>query len=76
MFGNRHGVVELPADGPVTIGGGDLAYGGFWARFAALIIDNAILTIVAIVLIAVASLVDEALVALATAIYFIGALLY
>jgi uncharacterized RDD family membrane protein YckC len=76
MFGNRRGVVELPADGPVTMGGGDLAYGGFWARFAALIIDNAILTIVAIVLIAVASLVDEALVALATAIYFIGALLY
>jgi uncharacterized RDD family membrane protein YckC len=76
MFGNKRGVVELPADGPVTMGGGDLAYGGFWARFAALIIDNAILTIVAIVLIAVASLVDEALVALATAIYFIGALLY
>ena len=50
MFGNRRGVVELPADGPVTMGGGDLAYGGFWARFAALIIDNAILTIVAIAL--------------------------
>jgi uncharacterized RDD family membrane protein YckC len=76
MLGNRRGVVELPADGPVTMGGGDLAYGGFWARFAALIIDNAILTIVAIVLIAVASLVDDTLVTLATAIYFIGALLY
>ena len=76
MFGNRRGVVELPADGPVTMGGGELAYAGFWARFAALIIDNAILTIVAVVLIAVASLVDEGLAAVATFIYFIGALLY
>lgn len=76
MFGNRRGVVEMPADGPVTMSGGELAYAGFWARFAALIIDNAILMIVAVVLIAVASLVDEALVALATAIYFIGSLLY
>ncbi len=76
MFGNRRAVVEMPADGPVTLGGGDLAYGGFWARFAALIIDNAILTIVAVALIAVASLVDEALAALASVIYFIGALLY
>jgi uncharacterized RDD family membrane protein YckC len=76
MFGNRRGMVELPADGPVTMGGGEVAYAGFWARFAALIIDNAILTIVAIVLIAVASLVDESLVALATFFYFVGALLY
>lgn len=76
MFGNRRGVVELPADGPVTMGGGDLAYGGFWARFAALIIDNAILTIVAVVVLVLASMVDEELAALGTVVYFVGSLLY
>jgi uncharacterized RDD family membrane protein YckC len=76
MFTRRNSVVEMPADGPVTMGGGALAYGGFWARFAALIIDNAILTIVAMVLIIAASLVDESLAALASFAYFIGALLY
>jgi uncharacterized RDD family membrane protein YckC/Tfp pilus assembly major pilin PilA len=76
MFGGRKPVVQMPADGPVTSSGGDLSYGGFWARFAAAIIDNAILTIAAVGLLAVASLVDEGLATVATAIYFIGALLY
>jgi uncharacterized RDD family membrane protein YckC len=76
MFGGRKPVLQMPADGPVTSSGGDLSYGGFWARFAAVIIDNAILTIAAVGLIAVGSLVDEGLATVATAIYFIGALLY
>src|SRR6185503_16019323 len=76
MFIRRNAVVEMPAAGQVTMGGGALAYGGFWARFAALIIDNAILTIVAMALIVVASLVDESLAALAMLAYLLGALLY
>jgi uncharacterized RDD family membrane protein YckC len=76
MFTQRNSVVEMPADSLVTMGGGVLAYGGFWARFAALIIDNAILTIVAMVLIAIASLVDESLAAVASLAYFLAALLY
>ena len=76
MFGNRRGVVEMPADGPVTMSGGDLAYGGFWARFAALIIDNAILMIVAVALVILLSLVDEGLAAFVSAIYVIASLLY
>jgi uncharacterized RDD family membrane protein YckC len=76
MFTRRNSVVEMPADGLVTMGGGALAYGGFWARFAALIIDNAILTIVAVMLIVLASLVDESLAALASLAYLLAALLY
>ena len=76
MFTRKNPVVEMPADGPVTVSGGALAYGGFWARFAALIIDNAILTIVAMVLIVVASLVDESLAAVASLAYFVAALVY
>src|SRR5688572_30762827 len=76
MFGGRKPVVRMPADGPVTSGGGDLSYGGFWVRFAALIIDNAILTIVAMVLMVIASLVDESLAMLASIVYLVGALLY
>ncbi|HKA39749.1 MAG TPA: RDD family protein [Burkholderiales bacterium] len=76
MFGIRRSVVEFPADGPVTMGGGELAYAGFWSRFAALIVDNAILMIAAMVLVILASLVDEGLAALATAIYVIASLLY
>jgi uncharacterized RDD family membrane protein YckC len=75
MFGGRKPVVQMPADGPAT-SGGDLSYGGFWARFAALIIDNAILTIVAMVLMVIASLVDESLATLASIVYLVGALLY
>jgi len=51
MFGNRKVLVEMPAESAGA--GGGVVYGGFWARFAALVVDSAIITVVGLVLMVV-----------------------
>ncbi len=52
MFGNRKVMVEMPAESAGASGGG-VVYGGFWARFAAVMVDSAIVTVVGVVLMVV-----------------------
>lgn len=52
MFGNRKAMLEMPADAASSAGGG-VEYGGFWARFAALMVDSAIITVVGVALMVV-----------------------
>lgn len=59
MLGNGKAVLEMPADASASTGGGALGYAGFWARLAALVVDNTILVIFALVLLVGASFVSE-----------------
>jgi len=76
MFAKRNTVLEIPADASAAAGGEALGYGGFWARLAALIVDNAILTILGFALVIGASFAGEAAAGIATAVYFLALLLY
>ena len=76
MFGQGKTGIEMPADAGDATGGGELRYAGFWARVAALIVDNAIVTIFGLVLIAGASFAGDAAALVAMAVYFLVALLY
>jgi len=76
MFGHAKTVVELPANAGDAAGGGWLRYAGFWARVAALIIDNAIVTVFGLVLLIGASFAGEPAALIATLVYFLVALLY
>lgn len=76
MLGGQKAVLEMPADGPVTSSGGELMYGGFWARFAALVIDNAILTIPTLALVIAAFAVDPAMADVVSWIGVLASLLY
>lgn len=49
MFGNRKAILEMSAES-AGAGGGSVVYGGFWARFIALILDSAIITVIGVVL--------------------------
>ncbi|HSE02124.1 MAG TPA: RDD family protein [Burkholderiales bacterium] len=70
-------VLDIPADDFTAGVGAELEYAGFWSRFAALIVDNAILTILGIALLmAAASVGDEAAVMIANLALFLIALLY
>lgn len=51
MFTKKNAVLEMPADAVASADGGALEYAGFWARFAALLVDSAILTVFGVVLI-------------------------
>ena len=46
-------VLEIPADYVAMASGGELEYAGFWSRVAALIVDNAIVTIFGLALLIV-----------------------
>lgn len=52
MFGNRKVMVEMPAESAGASGGG-VVYAGFWARFAAVMVDSAIVTVVGVALMVV-----------------------
>ena len=49
MFGNRKAILEMSAES-AGAGGGGVVYGGFWARFIALMLDSAIITVIGVVL--------------------------
>lgn len=76
MFGLGKTGVELLDDADDAAGGGALRYAGFWARVAALIVDNAIVTIFGLALIVGASFAGEAATLIATLVCFLVALLY
>ncbi len=52
MFGNHKVMVEMPAES-ATAGAGGVVYGGFWARFIAVMLDSAIITVIGVVLMVV-----------------------
>ena len=66
----------MAADAGNAAGGGELRYAGFWARVAALIVDNAVVTLFCLVLIAGASFAGDAAVLVAMAVCLLFALLY
>jgi len=76
MFGLGKTGVEMLADAGDAAGGGALRYAGFWARVAALIVDNAIVTIFGLALMVGASFAGEAATLIATLVCFLVALLY
>ncbi|MBX3663394.1 MAG: RDD family protein [Burkholderiales bacterium] len=55
MFGQHKKSLEMPAD-PGAAAGGAVVYAGFWARFAAMMVDSAIIMIIGIVLIVLLSM--------------------
>jgi uncharacterized RDD family membrane protein YckC len=76
MFGQTEKVVEMAADAGDAAGGGELRYAGFWARVAALIVDNAIVTIFGLALVVGASFAGDAAALVAMLVCFLVALLY
>jgi uncharacterized RDD family membrane protein YckC len=60
MFGHARKAVELAADAGDAAGGGELRYAGFWARVAALIVDNAIVALFGLALVIGASSAGDA----------------
>jgi len=76
MFGLGKIGVDMLADAGDAAGGGELRYAGFWARVAALIVDNAIVTIFGLALVVGASFAGDAAVLVAMVVCFLVALLY
>jgi uncharacterized RDD family membrane protein YckC len=76
MFGRAVKVVEMAADAGDAAGGGELRYAGFWARVAALIVDNAIVTIFGLALVVGASFAGDAAALVAMLVCSLVALLY
>jgi len=69
-------VLEIPADDVAMASGGDLEYAGFWSRVAALIVDNAIVTIFGLALLIAAAFVGAGAVAIANLAWILVAILY
>ncbi len=69
-------VLEIPADEVAVAGGGELEYAGFWSRVAALIVDNAIVMILGLALLIVATFVGAGAVIIANLAYILIAILY
>jgi uncharacterized RDD family membrane protein YckC len=57
-------------------GSADLEYAGFWSRVAALIVDNAVVTIFGLALLIAAGLIGEGAVLIANFLYILIAILY
>ncbi len=77
MFGYKNAVLEMPADSSASAGGGSLGYAGFWARFAAVMVDSAIVMIIGIALMIVLGMaMGAAGVAIGNIIFFFLQLLY
>jgi len=69
-------VLDIPADDFAVGVGAELEYAGFWSRVAALIVDNAIITILSIALMIGAASVGAEAVAIANLALFLIAFLY
>jgi uncharacterized RDD family membrane protein YckC len=69
-------VLEIPADDVAVAGGGELEYAGFWSRVAALIVDNAIVTIFGLALLIAAEFVGAEAVVIANLVFMLVAFLY
>jgi uncharacterized RDD family membrane protein YckC len=69
-------VLHIPAEDLDLGGGAELEYAGFWSRVAALIVDNAIITILSIALLIAAASVGAGAVVIANFALFLIALLY
>lgn len=69
-------VLEIPADDIAVAGGGELEYADFWSRVAALIVDNAVITIFGLALLIVAAFVGAEAVVIANLLYILVAILY
>jgi len=69
-------VLDIPADDVAVAGGGELEYAGFWSRVAALIVDNAIVTIFGLALLIAAGFVGAGAVVIANLAFFLVAILY
>src|SRR3989304_1665388 len=69
-------VLEIPADDVAVAGGGELEYAGFWSRVAALIVDNAIVTIFGLALLIAAGFVGAGALLIANLAFMLVALLY
>jgi uncharacterized RDD family membrane protein YckC len=69
-------VLEIPADDIAAAGYWELVYAGFWSRVAALIVDNAIVTIFGLALLIAAGFVGDGAVIIAYLAYILIAILY
>jgi uncharacterized RDD family membrane protein YckC len=69
-------VLDIPADDLAVAGGGELEYAGFWSRVAALIVDNAIVTILGLALLIGAAFVGAGAVVIANFAFMLVAFLY
>jgi uncharacterized RDD family membrane protein YckC len=69
-------VLEIPAEDIALGGSAELEYAGFWSRFAALIVDNAIITILSIALMIAATSVDAGAAVIANFALILIAFLY
>lgn len=76
MSETNDAVLDIPADDIAMAGGGELEYAGFWSRVAALIVDNAIVTIFGLALLIAAAFVGAGAVAIANVAYVLVAILY
>lgn len=76
MSETNDAVLDIPADDVAVAGGGELEYAGFWSRVAALIVDNAIVTIFGLALLIAAAFVGGGAVMIANLAYIIIAILY
>ena len=76
MAETNDAVLDIPADDVAVAGGGELEYAGFWSRFAALIVDNAILTIFGLALLIAAAFVGAEAVAIANLAFIVISILY
>jgi uncharacterized RDD family membrane protein YckC len=69
-------VLDIPADDLSVAGGGELEYAGFWSRVAALIVDNAIVTIFGLALLIAAGFVGTGAAVIANFAFMLLAFLY
>jgi len=69
-------VLDIPAEDFTAGVGAELEYAGFWSRVAALIVDNAIITVLGIALLMAAASVGAEAVMIANLALFLIALLY
>ncbi|MGH8634459.1 MAG: RDD family protein, partial [Burkholderiales bacterium] len=76
MAETNDAVLDIPADDVAVAGGGELEYAGFWSRFAALIVDNAIVMIFGLALLIAAAFVGVDAVAIANLAFIVVSILY